>query len=128
MRLLLAALPLISVLPSGIQTVCHPIDNSARVLQSTSPNDFHPHMRGESTVGTASYVIVSEEMEDDGLAYLAGELVSTSGSRQLSWGPVYILAKEWTCEQLDLDEQVVTRIPSSNTVQPAAANRSMAVS
>jgi hypothetical protein len=111
MRLLLAALPLISVLPSGMQTVCHPVDNSARVLQSTNPNDLHPHKRGESTVGTASFVIVSEELEDNGLRYYAGEYVSTSGSRLLSWGPVFVLAKEWTCEQLDLDERVVTRIP-----------------
>jgi hypothetical protein len=111
MRMLLAAVPLISVLPSGIQTVCHPVDNSARVLQSTNPNDLGPHWRGEATVGTASYVIVSEELEDDGLAYFAGELVSTSGARLLSWGPVYVLAREWTCRQLDLDERVVTRIP-----------------
>jgi hypothetical protein len=79
--------------------VCSPLDNSARVLASPSPNDIHPDWTGESYLGTSWSFIPSGSAQDGTGTYLKGNLYSSRGG--LVNAEVYVLAKEWMCSADD---------------------------
>lgn len=105
MRSLLSAWVLLLVsVPSAIATeMCTAKDNSARILQSASPNDTHPDWLGESYVGLGANMKPAESIEGPGGRYVKGDLYSTRGSIQTPGA--YFLAREWDCseQQTSLD-------------------------
>jgi hypothetical protein len=74
---------------------CVPSDNTARILNSSNPNDLHQDWRGESYIGMAWTLVVSGVAQEGRVLYLKGNLYSPRGG--LINPLVYVIAKEWSC-------------------------------
>ena len=73
---------------------CSPKDTTARILQSANPNDLHPQWRGESHIGTAWSLDVKRTLNQNGVKFLQGELLSPRGNSQ---GEIFAIVAEWYC-------------------------------
>lgn len=92
------ALAVILALASGAAAAesCAPSSNAARILSKPAPNAVHPDWSGDSYVGLSWSFETTEQVEQDDITYLKGDLISPRGG-VVNEG-VYILADEWDCE------------------------------
>jgi hypothetical protein len=81
---------------SAFGMTCSPLDNTARILASPTPNDIHPDWSGDSHIGTSWSFSPMGRIEDGTGTYLKGNLYSPRGG--LVNPLVYIIAREWRCE------------------------------
>ena len=74
---------------------CVPKSVTARILQSPSPNDVHPHWRGETRIGRSWTFALESSVKTEAGLYFVGKLISPSGGVQQ---PIFVLGDEWDCE------------------------------
>ncbi|MFB9985866.1 hypothetical protein ACFSQQ_01225 [Mesorhizobium kowhaii] len=73
-QLVLAALSLLLAQPALAKTWCHPIDNTARILASPSPNDIHRDWRDENHIGMSLALAPRRKVTAERVVYIEGDL------------------------------------------------------